>query len=153
MGVELTAMSLTEKYKNSFEKWLQQQENQVEALNYIRNDYKTNTEIILEDFASKCRRKYKFNGNAILNSAINSENETENDSESKTLTVDSFLYPDEFLDDKCHNNKFSRNYCTKCNSTCTKPFEFISHSFSTEELCYVCQEICLIFNNCKNRKI
>jgi len=52
----------------------------------------------------------------------------------RTKHVDMFLYSDDFIDDLVDQGKFSRNYCTECGSENTKPFEFISHSSSVDEL-------------------
>jgi len=52
----------------------------------------------------------------------------------RTKHVDAFLFSDDFIDDLVDEGEFSRNYCADCGSENTKPFEFISHSSSIDEL-------------------
>lgn len=55
-----------------------------------------------------------------------------------TFEIDAFLYgDDEDVDVLCDAGKVSRNYCTVCKSTAVAPTQFITHSFSKDQLFYI----------------
>ena len=113
--------------KSSFETWLANQPDPNLALSYIRNDYKTENEEKLEEFSSKARELVPLDIKTLPN---------EKDGV-KTKMVDSFLYPDEILDDWVENGEFSRTYCKKYPDEEVTNFNFMSDSFSIEELSWL----------------
>lgn len=55
-----------------------------------------------------------------------------------TFEIDNFLYPDDDdVETLCEKGLVSRNYCLKCQSTATAPTQFVSHSFSRDQLLYI----------------
>ena len=60
------------------------------------------------------------------------------ESDVPTFEIDAFLYgEDEDIDDLCDEGKVSRHYCTACKSTDVAPTQFITHSFSKDQLFYI----------------
>ncbi|XP_029900020.1 uncharacterized protein LOC115354018 isoform X1 [Myripristis murdjan] len=58
-----------------------------------------------------------------------------------TVHVDAFLYDEEQVDVLCEDGSLSRSYCLSCGSHRTAPLDFISHSFSVAELCFLFQNV------------
>jgi hypothetical protein len=57
-----------------------------------------------------------------------------------TYSVDTYLYDDNDLDDLVDDGLVHRNFCTKCGSVeHVRPTQFVSHSFSGEQLVYLCE--------------
>ena len=55
-----------------------------------------------------------------------------------TFEIDNFLYPDDDdVEALCEKGVVSRNYCLKCKATETAPTQFVSHSFSRDQLLYI----------------
>lgn len=137
--------------EENFKKWLSSQSNPHEILNFIRHEFKTEQELELENLAEQARENFfPLQASQILENSTPIDR-SQSSGVNPTLEVDSFLYPDEVLDE---DPEFSRNYCPESGNKFTKPFEFISHSFSVEELTYLFenlttnQEILTIFKNC-----
>jgi len=107
--------------EESFEKWLKSQPNPEEALEYVRNEYKTEEEKSLEDFAERARAVIPRNDKLLAPGA-------------GTKFVDSFLYTDEVLDEWVEEGSFSRSFCGKCGNDTCENYSFLSDSFSIDEL-------------------
>nr|XP_040054679.1 uncharacterized protein zgc:109986 [Gasterosteus aculeatus aculeatus]XP_040054680.1 uncharacterized protein zgc:109986 [Gasterosteus aculeatus aculeatus] len=58
-----------------------------------------------------------------------------------TIHVDSFLYDEDQVDFLCEDGTMSRSYCLTCGSHRTAPLDFISHSFSISELCFLFENV------------
>lgn len=58
-----------------------------------------------------------------------------------TIHVDSFLYTDEDVDNMVEEKKFSISFCKDCGSKNTEPYNFISHSFSLEEITFIFSQL------------
>eukprot|EP00759_Apiculatamorpha_spiralis_P015065 PhF_6_TR21725/c0_g1_i1/m.31045 len=51
-----------------------------------------------------------------------------------TVVVDAFLYDDDDVDGLCEDGTLHRSYCGSCGSTDVRDANFVSHSFSTQQL-------------------
>ncbi|KAM3870929.1 uncharacterized protein ACN63O_004155 [Diretmus argenteus] len=58
-----------------------------------------------------------------------------------TVHVDAFLYDEQQLELLCEEGRMSRFYCLSCGSYRTSSLDFISHSFSIDELQFLFQNI------------
>jgi len=117
--------------KSSFQKWINSlpESKRSTALEYIRNDYKTDFEEKMDHFAEKAREISN------LNDLGTKASETEK-------VVDSFLYPDEVLDELVEKGLFKRAVCKKCNSDeNVDMYEFVSHSFCNEEMAWIFENV------------
>jgi hypothetical protein len=54
-----------------------------------------------------------------------------------TIDVDAFLFDDDDVDQLVEQGRLSRHYCLDCKSTKTADTQFISHSFSRDQLAYL----------------
>jgi len=117
--------------KNLFEKWLDSlpESQRSTALDYIRNDYKTAFEEKMDNFATEARE--------LLDCSELGANASESEK-----VVDSFLYPDQILDDLVDEGLFKRAVCKKCNSDKNvEMYEFVSHSFCNEEMAWIFENV------------
>jgi len=113
--------------RESFETWLNSQPDPSAALTFIRDEYKTDKETKLAEFATAARELVPYDIKTL----------PEEKDGVKTKMVDSFLYPDDLLDDWCDEGEFSRTYCKKYPDEKIESFNFMSDSFSIEELSYL----------------
>jgi hypothetical protein len=113
--------------RESFETWLTSQDDPSAALAFIRDEYKTDEETKLAEFAAAAR--------ALVPYDIKTHPEEKDGV--KTKMVDSFLYPDDVLDDWCDEGEFSRTYCKKYPDEEIESYNFMSDSFSIDELSYL----------------
>lgn len=115
--------------RDNFEIWLNSQADPSAALAFIRDEYKTDEETKLAEFATAAR--------ALVPYDIKTLPEEKEENGVKTKMVDSFLYPDDVLDDWCDEGKFSRTYCKKYPEEEIDSYNFMSDSFSIDELSYL----------------
>jgi len=113
--------------RDSFETWLTSQAEPSAALAFIRDEYKTDEETKLAEFATAARALVPYDIKTL----------PEEKDGVKTKMVDSFLYPDHVLDDWCDEGEFSRTYCKKYPEAEIESYNFMSDSFSIDELSFL----------------